>query len=127
MTKTKLTPASLRLRAKLTQRQVSIALDRRESTISDWETGKTRPQLYLSEVKLMMQVYKATLDELIEAFDGFSPYVEVLELMESDRSSSSQLKNPADRSPHPVPVKAERLSVASLLPLSDCRAQQSEP
>lgn len=67
-----LTPASLRERANLTQRQVAAALNKRVQTVSEWERG-TRPKVYLSEVPLMCQVYQATLAELIEAFDRIDP------------------------------------------------------
>lgn len=69
MPKETLTPLALRVRAGLTQREAAIALGKRESTVSDWERGVARPRLYLSEVKILMRVYKASLDELIEAFD----------------------------------------------------------
>lgn len=64
-----LDPMKLRKRAKLTQRQVAQALDIRQSTVSDWERGLSIPHLPPSKLKLMMEVYRCTIDELIEAFE----------------------------------------------------------
>lgn len=64
-----LTPMSLRDRVNKTQRQIARELDVREQTISDWERGRAHPRIRLSQIKKMMDVYEATLDELIEAFD----------------------------------------------------------
>lgn len=67
--KSQLTPMKLRERVGLTQRQVSVALDKRQSTISDWERGITSPRLTLKEVKGLLELYNCTLDDLINAFD----------------------------------------------------------
>jgi transcriptional regulator with XRE-family HTH domain len=64
-----LNPVNLRRRIGLTQRQVAQALDVRQSTVSDWERGVSIPNVPLSKVKLMLQIYQCTLDELIEAFE----------------------------------------------------------
>jgi len=65
------TPMSLRKRIPgLTQRKVATALDVRESTVSEWERGITKPHLLPSQLKKMMEVYQCPLDELIEAFEG---------------------------------------------------------
>jgi transcriptional regulator with XRE-family HTH domain len=71
--KSQLTPMKLRERVGLTQRQVSVALDKRQGTISDWERGITSPRLTLKEVKELMHLYDCTLDELVEAFELVRP------------------------------------------------------
>jgi transcriptional regulator with XRE-family HTH domain len=66
-----LTPVLLRKRIpKLTQRRVAVALDVRESTVSEWERGISKPHLLPSQLKKMMEVYKCDLDDIIEAFEG---------------------------------------------------------
>ncbi len=64
-----LTPVKLRQRIGLTQRQVAQALDIRQSTVSDWERGISIPNLPPSKIKLMLEIYQCSLDELIEAFE----------------------------------------------------------
>lgn len=64
-----LNPVKLRQRVGLTQRQVAQALDVRQSTVSDWERGVTTPNLPPSKLKMMLQIYQCTLDDLIEAFE----------------------------------------------------------
>lgn len=64
---------SLRKRANKTQREVATAIGKKVATISDWERGKTRPQVCFSEVKKLMEVLNCDLDELIEAFERNSP------------------------------------------------------
>ncbi|WP_199337080.1 helix-turn-helix domain-containing protein [Oscillatoria sp. FACHB-1407] len=59
----------LRQRIGLTQRQVAQALDIRQSTVSDWERGISIPNLPPSKIKLMLEIYQCSLDELIEAFE----------------------------------------------------------
>ena len=68
--KSQVTPMKLRERAGLTQRQVSVILDKRQGTISDWERGVTSPRLTLKEVRELIRLYNCTLDELIEAFES---------------------------------------------------------
>jgi transcriptional regulator with XRE-family HTH domain len=63
------TPMYLRKRVGLTQRQVAEALNKKVATISDWERGVAYPRLTFSETKRIMNLYKCTLDELIEAFE----------------------------------------------------------
>ncbi|MEM7578342.1 MAG: helix-turn-helix transcriptional regulator [Cyanobacteria bacterium P01_A01_bin.80] len=63
----------LRERVGLTQRQVSVALDKKQSTISDWERGVTSPRLTLREVRNLARLYNCTLDDLVEAFEGVKP------------------------------------------------------
>lgn len=64
-----LTPMKLRHRVGLTQQDVAFALKVRPATISDWERGLRVPNLPPSKIKLMLEVYQCTLDELIEAFE----------------------------------------------------------
>jgi transcriptional regulator with XRE-family HTH domain len=64
-----LKPMTLRKRAKLTQRQVATALDVRESTVSEWERGLSKPHLVPSKTKKLLELYQCTIDELIEAFE----------------------------------------------------------
>jgi transcriptional regulator with XRE-family HTH domain len=71
--KSNITPMYLRKRAGLTQRQVAESLKKKVTTISDWERGMAYPRLTFSETKQIMELYRCTLDELIEAFEeGFS-------------------------------------------------------
>jgi transcriptional regulator with XRE-family HTH domain len=65
-----LTPALLRKRAGLTQRRVAETLNKKVTTISDWERGTVQPRLSFTEVKRLMELYDCTLDELIEAFEN---------------------------------------------------------
>lgn len=64
-----LTPMRLRQRVGLTQQQVAFVLGVRQGTISDWERGVSTPNLPPSKIKLMLEVYKCSLDDLIEAFE----------------------------------------------------------
>ena len=64
-----LTPVFLRKRARKTQRQLAEALGKKVTTISDWERGKTTPQLSFSEVKKLMELLQCDIDDLIEAFE----------------------------------------------------------
>lgn len=66
----RITPVTLRKRAKLTQRKLAEALDVRQGTISDWERGLAIPHLRPSQIKVMMQQLKCSLDELIEAYES---------------------------------------------------------
>lgn len=59
----------LRKRANITQRKLAEALDIRQGTVSDWETGKAVPHLPPSKYKVMMEVLGCTFDELVEAFE----------------------------------------------------------
>lgn len=66
----RITPVTLRKRAELTQRKLAEALDVRQGTISDWERGLAVPHLRPSQVKVMLQLLKCSLDELIEAYES---------------------------------------------------------
>lgn len=62
-----LTFASLRKRAGLTQRELSIALDVTTTTVSSWESGRHEPRLTPTQTKQLLQILECTLDELVEA------------------------------------------------------------
>jgi transcriptional regulator with XRE-family HTH domain len=68
-----ITPALLRERAGLTQRDVAIALNKREATISDWERKVKYPKLSFSEIVALVQLYQCSLEELAAAFDSPAP------------------------------------------------------
>lgn len=65
-----LTPMKLRQKVGLTQQEVAFRLGVRQGTISDWERRLRTPNLPPSKIKLMLEVYQCSLDELIEAFEG---------------------------------------------------------
>ncbi len=68
--KERLNPMTLRKRVKKTQRQIADALGMRRETVAEWESGRSTPKLYPSQIKKLLGAYECTLDELIEAFEG---------------------------------------------------------
>ena len=60
----------LRKKAGVTQRQIANALDVRQGTVSDWETGKHMPRLSPSEMLVLTEMLKCSLTELAQAFQG---------------------------------------------------------
>ncbi len=66
-----------RLKARLTQEQVAEALGISRQTISNWETGKTYPDI-ISVVKLS-DLYNISLDHLLKEEKLMSNYLEYLE------------------------------------------------
>jgi DNA-binding XRE family transcriptional regulator len=64
-----LTPMELREVAGLTKVQLAAELGLSVKTINDWEQNRSQPRLVPSQLKLMMSVYRCTLDELITAFE----------------------------------------------------------
>lgn len=64
------TPVTLRKSLGLTQTQLAQRLGIRQKTVSDWERGLSSPNLPLSKVRLMMQIFGLSLDELIEIFES---------------------------------------------------------
>jgi transcriptional regulator with XRE-family HTH domain len=67
--KSNITVRDLRERANLTQRDVSVALDVRTSTISDWERGIFEPRLSFGKTRILLRLYNCTFDELADAFE----------------------------------------------------------
>ncbi len=66
---TTLTPMILRKRVNLSQRQVAQALDIRPQTVGDWEKGGV-PHLPPSKIKKLCEIYRCSIDDLIEAFES---------------------------------------------------------
>jgi transcriptional regulator with XRE-family HTH domain len=62
------TVRDLREKAGLTQRDVSVALDIRTSTVSDWERGVFEPKLPFEKIRLLLSLYQCTFHELADAF-----------------------------------------------------------
>ena len=67
-TEKQVTPVKLRKSLGLTQKQAAALLGVRESTLSNWETGKV-PHVPPSTIKRMMELYKCDIDTLIEVFE----------------------------------------------------------
>jgi transcriptional regulator with XRE-family HTH domain len=87
--KSNLTVRDLRERVGLTQRDVSVALDVRQSTVSDWERGIVEPRLPLSKVRILVSLYKCTFDDLVDSFDVLKSKYEV----DSFHSNENQIVN----------------------------------
>ncbi len=64
-----LTPMGLREVTGLTRVQLASELGLSVKTIDGWEQNRSQPKLVPSQLKLMMSVYRCTLDELIAAFE----------------------------------------------------------
>ena len=62
--------ASLRKQAGLTQRQLAIRLDVTITTVSNWETGVTRPLLNPAEMLKLCQTLKCSLEQLADAVES---------------------------------------------------------
>ena len=60
---------NLRKRSGLTQVQFAYQIGRSPSTVAKWEAGDYVPKCTPSEIRLLCEVCKYTLDELIEAFE----------------------------------------------------------
>jgi transcriptional regulator with XRE-family HTH domain len=69
VSKSNITVKDLRERAGLTQRKVSVALDIRTATVSDWERGIVEPRLPFEKVRTLLNLYGCTFDELADAFE----------------------------------------------------------
>lgn len=52
----------------LTQRDIALALNKTDQTISNWETGVYEPKLTPREVKIFCQLLKWSLEELPDYF-----------------------------------------------------------
>jgi len=68
-----LSPAELRERVGLTQRQVAVAMNKRESTISDWERGISKPRLSFTETLRLARLYQCSVETLAIVFDRIDP------------------------------------------------------
>jgi putative transcriptional regulator len=60
----------LRVNAGLTAQQVAQELGVAESTIRNWDHGRTEPQLKLRQVQTLAKLYKCSLEDLIAAVDN---------------------------------------------------------
>ena len=67
-----LTPMDLRKRTGLTQVELAAQVGKSPSTVAKWEARVWVPKGTPSEIKHLCDVYKCTLDELIEAFERSS-------------------------------------------------------
>ena len=63
-----LTPTLLRQRTGLSQREVAQELDIRTQTVGSWEKGSV-PHMPPSKWKRLCELYRCSLDDLIEAFE----------------------------------------------------------
>lgn len=57
----------LRANAGLTAQQVAQELGVAESSVRNWDKGRTEPTLRLEQIKQLTQLYGCTLDDLIDA------------------------------------------------------------
>lgn len=62
-----LTLMKLREDAGLTQKQLAQALGVTITTVSAWENGRHEPRLTLAQTKLMTEVLRCSLDDLVRA------------------------------------------------------------
>lgn len=60
----------LRLRAGLSAEKVAVALEKSHSTVRNWESGKSRPTLDVSDTVRLCKLYHCTLEELEQAVNG---------------------------------------------------------
>ncbi|MBW4580630.1 MAG: transcriptional regulator [Tildeniella nuda ZEHNDER 1965/U140] len=67
-----LTFADLIRRSGLTQRAIAVALNKRESTISDWVRRISYPTLTFAEILQLEVLLNGSTEELSLAFDDFS-------------------------------------------------------
>lgn len=68
-------PTLMKLRedAGLTQRQLAQALNVTISTVSAWENGRHEPRLTFAQTKLLTEVLKCSLEDLVRASRKRSP------------------------------------------------------
>lgn len=64
-----LKPVDVRKRTGLTQSKMSVLLDVRPATVSDWENDRTVPHLTPSQWLLLMSASGCTPEQLVEAFE----------------------------------------------------------
>ena len=60
----------LRVNAGLTAQQVAQELGVAESTVRNWDHGRTEPQLKLRQVQTLARLYKCSIDDLITAVNN---------------------------------------------------------
>ncbi len=72
MPRSPITFADLIKRAGLTQRAIAVALNKRESTVSDWVRRVAYPGLTFAEILQLQVLLICTTEELALAFDDFS-------------------------------------------------------
>ena len=75
-----LTPMKLRERSGTTQRQIAAVLDVTIGTVSNWERRLKVPNLTLSQVLQLIELYQCSVGELHEAFGPIQVNVTVREL-----------------------------------------------
>ena len=68
-TNTPLKPVDVRKKTGLTQTKMSVLLDVRPATVSDWENERTVPHLTPSQWLLLMSASGCTPAQLVEAFE----------------------------------------------------------
>ena len=71
--KLEVTMKLLRVNAGLTAQQVANELGVAESTVRNWDHGRTEPLLKLGQVQTLAQLYKCSLDDLIAAVNNTMP------------------------------------------------------
>lgn len=59
----------LRERAKLTTVDVAYHLDVAESSVRNWDVGRTLPTFPINEVPKVLKLYQCSLDEITEAIE----------------------------------------------------------
>ncbi len=72
MPRTPITFADLIKRAGLTQRAIAVAMNKRESTLSDWVRRISYPSLTFAEILQLQVLLDCSIEELAIAFDDFS-------------------------------------------------------
>ncbi len=60
----------LRVNAGLTAQQVAQELGVAESTVRNWDHGRTEPLLKLAQVQTLARLYKCSIDDLIAAVNN---------------------------------------------------------
>lgn len=59
----------LRERVGLERMEVALKLGKSEATIRFWETGRSVPFLHPGETAAILDLYKCTLDDLVQAIE----------------------------------------------------------
>jgi len=75
MTEDQEIPTLMKLReaAGLTQRELAQLLDVTVTTVSGWENGRHEPRLSFSQTKLLTEILKCSLDDLVKATSKGNP------------------------------------------------------